>query len=619
MYNLPSLTASASTNKNIIDACYSENLVVLNNYYQLGIDLNNIYDNYGDGLLNISIFMDSPTLFNSFAQWGLDIESHNVYTGETPLHVAALMGYNQYISNLVSLGADVNSFDYTGFTPLLNAMWFMEYNTAEYLLTFDAVDVNLPSNYGLTPLILAYLDDEWQTIDSIINHPTYDATFNYLILADKAAYDLLCYLEAQEKQGDLDIIEAFEAVKLLGLRYELDGEFSFSNYDMLVFEFEGYGNQQGINAFNHAYQDYYDNIISHAVLPDWAGHVFATVYESIAFSAATFDAEAYLSRYLDHNPVLIPSGWDEHSIEFVLHGDRLYRCNRGYLGDEKYGIEEFIITKPENITADLIDFMLAANGSPDFLQHDLINVLGLEKVGQVETQPQLVGNCVWASLEAGFEALLITSLLETGLDSDSAHLLAKQNYLIWENYDLMLGLNELIQYEDILIENELYDNLLLQVLESSHDAANVYDVEKGKLILDILTEPEHYSLFDQAIGQYVNQYDLFSFQQISYMEEYETDLGNWDWLMNTTGAHALTLPADIYEKGNEYYQFLLACDSYDTSLNQTVLSLNDLFADYDHAVDLSNNLAMPMYHESFNIPLHQGIFSDLSMPHEILV
>lgn len=586
----------------IIWACYENDLSTLKSYYQHGGNFDSVYDEFGDGVINLSIFLDQKSVFNQFLHWNLDVNHANLYTGETPLHIAALTGQTSYMKPLVEHGADLNAVDFSGFTPLLNAMFYLEYETAEYMLhAFDDVNVNIASDYGLSPLMLAYLDGEWSTIQAITEHPSYNATFNYIMLADTELYDLADYLLAHDLQGDLNFLEAFEAVKLLGLRYEFDGTFSFTYFDdygSVSFNFEGYGNHQGIQAFYDAYEHYYENIIQTADLPNWAQQAFSIVYDAIAFSASTFDANAYLNAYLHHQPVIIPSGWDEHSITFVLHDDRLYRCNRGYLGLENYGIEEFIITKPENITVDLLEIMLDAQGSSYYLQNVLPGVLGLEKVGQVETTMQTVGNCVWASLEAGFEALMITTLLDLGLDSDSAHLLAKQNYLLWEEYDLTLGLNELVTYADILAENDLYDGLLLKVLDSSHDASNLFDLDKGVVLLDVLTQPEHFDIFDQQIGQYVIQYNPYSFQQISYMENYKNDaLGVMDWILNTVGLDNQLLPKDVYEKGNAYYEFLLACDQYAPTDNHTVLSLMDMFAqDSLFTLDLQSTSTLPLIH-----------------------
>ena len=569
-------------NQEIITATLSGDIPTLTHYYEKGVDLNRITNAYGDTLIHIAIDSQNTNTLSTLLNWGLDVNQQNPNDGLSPLNLAACYGYTSYLDPLIGHGADFNTVDESNFTALMNAIWFENYQTANHLLTYEGVDVNIPAWGEITPLELAYLDNQWGTFNQIMAHPTFNPTYEFLMLQGTPLLEeISAKMISAGFDYDATVIEAFEVMRLFGLRYDLQGDFTLmalGKDGIFSFSFEGYFNHLGMVGFYHAYEDYQSNVINVTLLPDWAQGMFAQVHEALALSASTVDPQVLFDAYLSHKPILVQSGWEGHSIVFVIHEDRLYRCNRGHLSESNHGIEEYIIHKPDNLELDLIELMLDASGDPDFLQVDLIKTLGLEKVGVVETVMQTAGNCVWTSLEAGLEALMITSLLEMGMDSQSAHILAKQNYLLWENYDMTLSINELLEHSDFLIENNLYDDFLLMALEAHHQADNPYDVDRGQIILDALEDSDYWGSFEEQIGDTVYQYDHNIGNQSDYMQDYNSNMGNAEWLLNALGYYGWQLSSEDAQKAKEYHDFLIAIEAHETTEAPYALALHDIFS-----------------------------------------
>jgi hypothetical protein len=308
------------------------------------------------------------------------------------------------------------------------------------------------------------------------------------------------------------------------------------------------------------------------------------VNEAVNFSANIYDPSAYYSKINHGDLVIIPSGWDGHSIVFVVHGNQLYRCNRGDMSDGIHGVEEFIISKPENLTVDLIDYMLAAEGTSKYLQFDIIDILGLQKTGEIVNPTQITGNCVWTSLETGIEASFVTTFMGQGLSSDLAHRLAKDSFLVWEEYDLTSTLVEVIDNKDVYIQTELYDDLLIGALGTHHDSQNEGDVQRAIMIIDELDVPIVFERFNQDIGDIMYKYDPQAYSHIAPMKS--DSFSYFDCFVSWFDVFHLRLTKSEYQTAKEYIDFFQACDNYMKTANMTAISIHDVVdATYSHDLE----------------------------------
>tara|TARA_R110002110_G_scaffold415856_1_gene658391 strand:- start:33822 stop:35645 length:1824 start_codon:yes stop_codon:yes gene_type:complete len=569
----------------IIHACNLDDIETLISYHDMGKDFDSIHDFYGDGLLHVSIFSDAIHSFHALLDWGMDIEKVSYSDSATPLNVAAMVGDLHYITPLVEMGADVNTMDYYGFTPLHNSIYFEEYDAANYFLSLPEVDVNIASYDEFTPLLESYFYGNEQTTSAIIQHPTFDSTYNILMISEYYDDEFLQDMKNLGVYADEDIIEAFHLAKLLGHRYDLGGTFSFANLDYSAnyFSYEGYSNNLSVAEFTRSYEYFLSHVVLTSTVPSWANEALISALDALQFQDSNTDAALFHERFVSGQSVILASGWNGHAVEIVLHQDRLYRCNRGDQSDGVHGIEEFMITKPNNLTLEILDIILEASGPPTFLQHDLVEILGLEKIGEIENPEQIAGNCTWTSLEAGLEALILTNLLENSIDADTAHSFAKQAFELWEEFDMTHGLEEFISHSDILIGNSFYDELLADIFNTLDTTQSEFDFSRQAIIYDELLKPEFSDLYDELVGQYVEQYvPLYDSIYDNYME-------------NTSIEHA------DYIAGKHYYEFINAYNESELNNDHFILSLEDIFSSGHSALSFDMSSASTITSEAVNI------------------
>ncbi len=95
----------------------------------------------------------------------------------------------------------------------------------------------------------------------------------------------------------------------------------------------------------------------------------------------------------------IITGWSEHAISLVIRGNTLYRSNGGGCSTDAT-TEEYEISKPENLTADVINILLGdstKHNRKTYIQGDLHAVLGLKLKNKHKGKFQTVGNCSFES------------------------------------------------------------------------------------------------------------------------------------------------------------------------------------------------------------------------------
>jgi len=109
----------------------------------------------------------------------------------------------------------------------------------------------------------------------------------------------------------------------------------------------------------------------------------------------------------------------------MVRGDMLYICNRGSGAGDKPGTIGYKITKPGNLNDSIIFNLLREDLSPEYIQKDLHQQLGLEEKYYIPGEAQTVGNCSMASIQELVVALLFDNLLMNGTPPKEATAQAK--------------------------------------------------------------------------------------------------------------------------------------------------------------------------------------------------
>jgi hypothetical protein len=491
----------------IFSAIVNENMSTLAFYKDY--DLNALDTHTNETFLQAAIRYNKPKVFDALVEYGINMNNASPLDGTTALHEAVRLDSTHFINQLVNLGANVNVQDSEGFTPLNHALSFEKYSFAEILLKVPGIDVNIPAANGATPIWYAFEYGNAALLNKIMNHSSFDPTFTQMLLKEYNLLELSGYLVSQGKGGDVTLVNAYSESKLFGLKFDLGGCMPLDNFlkhEYECFSFDGYYRNKGAIVLADSYNQFYSNVIENSEIPSWAGQAFISVKEAVDFSASIFDPAAYYEKMKRGELLIIPSGWEEHAITFVINKDTLYRCNRGDESDGIHGIEEFKITKLSNFNVELIEQMLNWQGESHYLQYDLIDILGLEKIGMVENPAQAAGNCVWTSLETSVEAAFISTFKELGIDNNTAHQLAKQSFIEWEEFDLTYTLKKVIDQKEMFIAADIYDDLLIRALEAHHNPNNEYDVQRGLFSLNELNSEVEFALVNQPFVAACNEY-----------------------------------------------------------------------------------------------------------------
>lgn len=566
------------TSSMVIQACLQQDIASLYTYKNLGFDFNKIRDQDGDSLLHLAIFYDKYKSFLALIDLGINLHLISSFNQATPLNLAISLGETYYVKKLIEKGVDINFVDGDGWTPLNMALLYEnEYpKIINLLLSMPSVDVNIPVN-EIPPI---YISDDLKNIEKIVKHPSFDPTYNLVLLDSTSQINLKNIIHANHSNIDQGIIDSYHQAKILGMKLDYDGCFNFKNlndHQYSCFDFEGYSNEAGVKAFSNSYNYFLNHVISLTNIPSWSFEAFTIIQSSLNFAATVTDPDMYLSKIQSGDLVIIPSGWDEHSICFVIHNNKLYRCNRGDQSDGVHGIEEFIITKQEGLTHKLVQQMLEAKGEPDLFHKDVLDILGLQKIGEIENPEQTAGNCVWTSLEAALEASFVDLFMQNELDSPIAHYYGKQVFHLWEEYDQLMEIVNLIEHKDVLVKSEIYDDLLIKALQYNHQADNPFDVQKGSIILSQINEPIFNDAFKLEIGDKVNLFYPGYYNNISYISDYQPAsyydyAKSWVYYMSSKSKNE-------FNHAKEYYDFLVACDNFREKNELSVIDLRDVIND----------------------------------------
>lgn len=450
--------------------------------------------------------------------------------------------------------------------------------------------------------------------------------YNLILLHTANQPHLEKIIKSYHANIDESILSTYHQAKVLGLKLDFDGCFKLNDlahHEYNCFSFEGYANEVGTKDFLNSYNFFYNHVVNLSNIPSWTLDSFKHVQTALDLAATVSDPDIFLNKIKAGDLVIIPSGWDEHSISFVIHNDKLYRCNRGDQSDGIHGIEEYVITKPEYLTSALIQQMLIGEGSHHLLHLDIIKILGLQKIGEIKNPEQTTGNCVWTSLEAALEASFVDSFMQYKIDSFTAHYYGKQLFHLWEEYDHFSDLSNLIESKDFFVKNEIYDDLLLKALVHHHEPNNIFDIQKGSIILSQINDPIFHDAFKAEIGDSVNLFYPGIYNNISYISDYQTP-SFYDYAKSWVLYYSPSAKKE-YDQAKEYHDFLVACDKLQAENNFAVLNLQEVIdnAAIESLENLFNSNEIPTQAvnnstSEFGI-IHLDLWKNIILPKEPLI
>jgi len=245
------------------------------------------------------------------------------------------------------------------------------------------------------------------------------------------------------------------------------------------------------------------------------------------------------------SPAIVPSGCVTHSANYGLayipeiQFTMLSTLNRG-AGTEGYnaGIVNALITKPENLTEDLIKRMLSYHGtSPEdfgqFYQVELVDLLGLKFVSKQEASRQSASSCVTVSGDMALRSILTAAFRKHFLAKNESFEKAQRNAEIhadkwfkkWSAFDRNYYFDKYIQ--DPANQPLSYDLLAIELFRH-HDPNKPDEVYRVGILIPLLKqmdEPKLVAGIIKRLLEYKRKGEGKNYQDLSKMiEKIDKDL-----------------------------------------------------------------------------------------------
>jgi hypothetical protein len=326
--------------------------------------------------------------------------------------------------------------------------------------------------------------------------------------------------------GDTSL-QAIKEMKMLAHRFDLAGTIDvFAQNRSVSVELEGFLKQITNKESFLSFKEFVETFAQDSSPVDKT--VFEYTLESLAFSNQPgLNGKMIMDRYHEITATGTPktisvlSGWDHHAVGIVIHGNKLYLCNRGQGSDGEHGIVEYAITKPANLNEALVNHLLDASGSPHFLQVELKEQLGLTEIARYDAPPLTVGNCAWANALENIHATLLAQYSEKTSDTPKAQSLADAAYDHWFTFDLNKSLAHLPHFENDPLQHDMINEVLGKILSYQHDATDQNQIQRALYILPHLEDP---------LNQLKNLHDpIFEKNVSDRMQEYIDIYDNSHW------------------------------------------------------------------------------------------
>ena len=418
----------------------------------------------------------------------------------------------------VRQGESLDDIDEYGFTPLIECAITRQPNIAEQLLV-RGVDVNKADVTGRGPLHWAVDNNDVEMARLLLNHGANPNAYTtaglsvlvYPVLRGQNSLKHLLYQHGAKLDFALDFIHA----KLLGHRYELqgdvdivnaDGEFIELDYEGFILEFTVAVIKDSLRRFTSSYSTrhmrkffpYLHNVMD-------AFGVAADLLQLQHHRQFTAQHQALLSQLIKSPLLILPAASRGHALCFVRFHQWWAKIDRGENSLKEGSINIYRITRPEAFDGGFIrEFLYKKQGRRYF--HQVINQqLGLLPITQLPISSQISGNCSWANVQAAVPVAyaLQQFFLEEKLGTEDA----MRIYDTWVEWDNDRALDECVHrfYLANPLRKASIASMLGSVLFQACDYGDAHHVLRAEKILTILTLPDYYYILKSYLDIYCVQ------------------------------------------------------------------------------------------------------------------
>jgi hypothetical protein len=314
-----------------------------------------------------------------YVQFGTDLNTLDEY-GFTPLIEATIADNEQLIKILVEYGADVRLQDATGGTALHWAAENNNISVAKFLLEKGA-DPNAYTFAGQPVLIMPLLRQH--------------NAFKKLLIAYKA---------------NLEFAQDYINAKLLGHMFELVGTADIidSRNNFVELDFEGFYLEFSLAIIADSLNQFKNHFAARELrrYTQFTDVIIDAIYRAarlIKFQHYRVDTKKHMDeieQLIQHEPLVIPIGYEGHAITFIKMGSILVKCDRREDSRLYDNVVFYQMGRPEKMTKKFICDLIYEKQSGDFINTELHHILELQPINQIKVTAQISGNCSWANVEA---------------------------------------------------------------------------------------------------------------------------------------------------------------------------------------------------------------------------
>ncbi len=436
---------------------------------------------------------------------------------------AIIQGNQEYVQYFLSQGVDINEFDEYGFTPLIEAAIANHTNIAKYLIDQGA-DVNKKDAVGSTAMHWAIENNNIALAECLLSAGADPNAHNLSaepvlirpILREQHEMKNLLFKYGAKSRFANDYIH----LKLLGHRWDLTGEIDIvtTETEFAELSFEGFFLESSIHIMRQSLHQFINNFGSkdHTQYFD----IYKQVISAMHNAAELIKYQQYqtnlgqhqnrIQKLLSERLLILPVNYDGHAISFVRYGKYWVRCDRRREDEGMVnGILIFEMDQPHALTTQLLQFLIYEKKDKDFIDNTLAKQLGLKLRGRIMIEPQVTGNCSWASIAACVPVIffLLTDHLEAypGGMIDSNHLAITQ-YHAWRDWDKSNALTYCIQNFQSAepARKASLGAALAAVFFQRFDYRQTQKLPLARRILRLLRSPGH----EYHLKHYLNQYTV---------------------------------------------------------------------------------------------------------------
>ncbi len=322
------------------------------------------------------------------------------------------------VQALVHAGAPVNTLDEYGFTPLVEAAVADNIDIAKFLIDCGA-NVNLQDATGGTALHWAAENNNIPLATLLLQR---GANPNSYTFSGQPAL-VMPLLRQQEPMKNLflhygahlEFAQDFINAKLLGHMFELVGTANILSPDhqLVELDFEGFFLEFSLAIITESLMQFKNHFAGR----EWRRYsqFIQMLIEVLGRSAQLIKYQQYrtdlakhraeIDPLIQHEPLIIPIGYEGHAITFIKVGNILVKCDRREDSRLFDNVFLYQINNKAAMSVNFIRDLIYKKKSSEFVNEDLPLLLNLTPITEIKVAAQISGNCSWANVEACIPAL----------------------------------------------------------------------------------------------------------------------------------------------------------------------------------------------------------------------